>query len=53
LTARAEASKPACKMSLEVNNPPPEKDDWTLGKLIAIAVFTLGGFLIFIYNVSP
>ncbi|MDP0881122.1 hypothetical protein [Klebsiella variicola] len=40
-------------MSLEVNNPPPEKDDWTLDKLIAIAVFTLGGFLVFIYTVSP
>lgn len=28
-------------------------DDWTVPKLIGIAVVVLGSFFIFIYNVSP
>lgn len=28
-------------------------ESWTFPKLVLIGVLTLGGFLIFIYNVSP
>jgi hypothetical protein len=33
------------------NEQPPT--DWTVEKLIGLAILTLGSFLILIYNVSP
>lgn len=31
----------------------PPTDDWSVPKLIGIAVLVLGTFFVFIYNVSP
>jgi hypothetical protein len=35
------------------NRPVDPGEAWTLDKLILIGVVVLGGFLVFIYNVSP
>ena len=32
---------------------PVTTDDWTVPKLLGIAVVVLGSFFVFIYNVSP
>lgn len=32
---------------------PVVTDDWTVPKLLGIAVVVLGGFFVFIYNISP
>jgi hypothetical protein len=32
---------------------PALTDDWTVPKLLGIAVLVLGGFFVFIYNISP
>lgn len=32
---------------------PAITDDWTVPKLLGIAVVVLGSFFIFIYNISP
>jgi hypothetical protein len=33
--------------------PPVQTDDWTVPKLLGIAVVVLGCFFVFIYNISP
>jgi hypothetical protein len=31
----------------------PTNDDWTVPKLMGLAVLVLGAFFVFIYNISP